>query len=56
MADGRLRPVRDDHVAPLDLVIGEDVLDGALEPLAGQRLAVDFEPGAVRLRTPQQVA
>jgi hypothetical protein len=33
-------------------VIGKDVLDGALEPLAGQGLAVDLETGAVRLRAP----
>ena len=35
--------VRDDHVAALDLVVGEDILDHALQPFAGQRRAVDFE-------------
>ena len=56
MSDGRLRAVRDDHVAPLHLVVGEDVLDHALQPLAGERLAVDLEAGAVRLSAAQQLA
>ena len=56
MPDRRLRPVRDDHLAALDLVIREDVFDHALQTLAGQRPAVDLEAGAVRLRAPQQLA
>ena len=56
VADRCLRTMGDDHVAAFDVVIGEDVLDHALQPFAGQRIAVDLEAGTVRLRTPQQLA
>ena len=55
VADGGLRPMGDDHAARFDIVVGEDVLDRALEPLARQRLAVDLEP-AVLARAAQELA
>jgi hypothetical protein len=56
VTDGRLRAVRDDHVAAFDPVIREDVLDHPLDPLARERLAVELEPAAVGLGFAQQLA
>ena len=56
MAHSRLGAVGDDHVAALDVVVGEDVLDRTLDPFGRERPTVDLEAGAVRLGTPQQVA
>jgi hypothetical protein len=56
VADRGLRAVGDDHFAALDVMVSEDVLDRALDPLGRERLAVDLEAGTVRLGAPQQVA
>ena len=55
MSDGSLRAVRDDHLAALDVVIREHALDHALDPFGGQRLAVDLEACAVRLRAAKEL-
>src|SRR5207253_3918749 len=40
----------------LDVVVGEDGLDHALDALTGERLPVDLEPAAVRLCPPEELA
>src|SRR4051812_21985336 len=56
VADRGLGAVRDDELLRGDAVRAERVLDGELQALAGQRLAVEHEARPVRLGAPQQVA
>jgi len=53
VADGALRPVRDDELVGGHVALREDLADPPLELLARQRLAADDEHRAVRPRLPE---
>ena len=56
VADGRLRPVRDDEVVAARAVVDEHAADRRLDALARQRLAVELQALAVRSRLAEQLA